>query len=82
MTNKLNMKTLRVLTISGMPQPGWQFGTAKALNITLGRKPRRVSGWTLISPDGCERFNEGNWQQFAPFANLVLDNYGCRKTLS
>jgi hypothetical protein len=76
------MKTARVRiadgTPLGCPYPGWQFGTFTAINVGVPNcKPRKISGWKLVSPDGCERCCEGNWQQFVPFANMVLENYGC-----
>jgi len=75
------MKTLRVKDNMGQPQPGWQFGTFKATQVGVG-KPRQISGWQIQSPDGCVRSWEGNWQQFVPFANMVLANYGCQQTVS
>lgn len=76
------MKTLRVKTNDGQTQAGWLFGTFKGVNLVSGKKPRQITGWQITSPDGVERFSEGNYQQFVPFANLVLDNYGCRPSVS
>jgi len=76
------MKSINVKDQFGLPSKGWKFGTTKAVNLTLGQKPRKVVGWTLISPDGCERFSEGNWQQFVPYAQLIISNYGCTSNLS
>ena len=76
------MKTLPVKTNDGQPMKGWSFGTFKAVQLRNGFKPRQCAGWQLNSPDGCQRFSEGNWQQFVPFANLVLDNYGCKTRIS
>ena len=75
------MTTLRVIDNAGQPVKGWKFGTFKATQVGVG-KARKITGWTIVSPDGCERFSEGNYQQFVPFANLVLDNYGCQQTVS
>jgi hypothetical protein len=81
------MKALPVKKNDGQFQKGWQFGTFKAtqIGVFLGgrlQKPRHISGWQIQSPDGCKRFSEGNWQQFVPFANLILDNYGIATRIS
>ena len=80
------MKALHgVKDANGQPQKGWSFGTFKdAWNCggNIQGKGRRISGWQLRSPDGVLRLNEGNWQQFVPFARLVIANYGCTSTLS
>jgi len=76
------MHTLKVKDQSGLPVKGWSFGATKAVNLTSGQKPRHVRGWSLHSPDGQERFCEGNWEQFVPFANLIISNYGCTVNLS
>jgi hypothetical protein len=81
------MKPLRVKTTAGLPVPGWKFGTFKAVHVGVYaggklQKPRKISGWQIVSPDGCARSVEGNYQQFIPFANLVLSNYGCAQTVS
>lgn len=78
---KKTMKRLKLFR-NGSLVSGWQFGHTKAVNLTLGKRPRKVSGWTLISEDGCERFCEGNYQQFIPFANVILENYGIQTRLS
>lgn len=75
------MKALKV-QYNGKGQAGWKAGPTKAINVTVGQKPRKVTGWTIISPDGCERFCEGNYQQFVPFANMVLANYGVTTRIS
>lgn len=75
------MKTLKVY-YEGQPQPGWSFGTFKGTQVGTGIKPRSIAGWQINSPDGCERLCEGNYQQFVPFANLILDNYGCSTRIS
>lgn len=84
-TLETNMKTLKVYRDNGTPRgeyvPGWQCGTFKATQVGVG-KPRKISGWCIKSPDGCERYSEGNWQQFVPYANLVLENYGNKQTVS
>lgn len=77
------MKTLHnVKDSNGFKSTGWQFGTQKAVQLVSGLKPRHVTGWVLRSPDGVERFSEGNWQQFVPFAQLIISNYGCTSTIS
>lgn len=75
------MKTLKVKDKNGQPVKGWSFGTVKAIQLGVG-KPRKMVGWQLNSPDGCERFCEGNWQQFVPFVQLVIGNYGFTSTIS
>ena len=74
------MKRLNVVDALG-PVAGWSFGYQKALHIGVG-KPRMIAGWVIRSPDGVERFSEGNWQQFVPFAIRVVENYGAKTTLS
>jgi hypothetical protein len=76
------MKKLKVRDSNGQPVKGWAFGYGKAVHLVSGQKPRNVVGWTLKSPDGVERFSEGNWQQFVPFANRVIENYGCTSELN
>jgi hypothetical protein len=76
------MTTLRVKAQSGNHVPGWTFGTFAAVQLISGHKPRKIVGWQITSPDGCERFSEGNWQQFVPFAQLVISNYGYTTNIS
>lgn len=78
------MKTLRVLDENNNAVRGWYFGTFKNLLNCGGNtdKPRRMSGWSIVSPDGQERFIEGNWQQFVPFATRIINNYGCKTLIS
>ena len=76
------MNTLKVKDENGQPVKGWSFGTFKGVNLTSGQKPRQIRGWQLNSPDGVERLCEGNWQQFVPFAQLIISNYGYTSTLS
>jgi len=75
------MKTLRVIDTNGQSVKGWRFGTFKATQVGVG-KPRNITGWAIVSPDGCERSCEGNYQQFVPFANMILSNYGCQPNVS
>ena len=76
------MKSLHVKR-GGLPENGWKFGTFKGWNCGGNLpKARHISGWQLKSPDGCYRLCEGNWQQFVPFANLVLENYGVDTRIS
>jgi hypothetical protein len=78
------MTTLSVKDEQGQPVKGWSFGAFR--NVTncglFPRPARRISGWQLNSPDGVERFSEGNWQQFVPFALRIIGNYGCSTHLS
>lgn len=78
------MRALKVLDENNNVVKGWYFGTFKnILNVGCGlAKPRRISGWSIISPDGQERFNEGNWHQFVPFALRIVNNYGYKTHLS
>lgn len=76
------MKSLKVKDSNGQHVTGWTFGTFKAVQVGTGIGPRKIQGWQINSPDGVERFSEGNWQQFVPFAQLVISNYGCTSTLS
>jgi hypothetical protein len=76
------MKALRAKDLAGKHVPGWTFGTFKGVNVILGQKPRATTGWQITSPDGCERYSEGNYQQFVPFANMILSNYGCQPNIS
>jgi hypothetical protein len=75
------MKTLLVKDSNGQHDKGWLFGTYKATQVGVGR-PRLSVGWALQSPDGCLRHCEGNYQQFVPFANMVLGNYGMQTRIS
>lgn len=42
------------------------------------QKPKKERGWELIDCDGLSRVCEGNWNDFVPFANLILENYGMK----
>lgn len=65
----------------GKPVPGWRFKLTTAIVVCDG--PRRtVVGWSLFDPDGVERFCEGTWKDFVPFANTVLENYGISTRIS
>ena len=81
------MKNFTCKDEQGLLSRGWAFGTFKAtqVGVYLGgmrQKPRQIAGWQLRSPDGCLRYCEGNWQQFVPFAQQVIQNYGCTSNLS
>ena len=77
------MSRVMVKSADGKTASRWQFGRVpKATHLLAGHKPRHVSGWVLIDPEGYERFNEGTWEQFIPFANRVLENYGFQPTFS
>lgn len=76
------MKKLNVKDSYDFPVKGWSFGTFRCTQVGLGIPTRKISGWQLNSPDGVERFSEGNWQQFIPFVHLVVENYGCKTNLS
>jgi hypothetical protein len=77
------MTSFKVKDSQGLPQRGWGFETEKGFQVGIpGRKARKISGWVIKSPDGTRRFSEGNWQQFVPFAQQIISNYGCTSTLS
>jgi hypothetical protein len=80
---RATMKPISV-EYQGKPDPGWAIGTFKDAWNVGGNLPkdRRISGWQLRSPDGVIRMREGNWEQFVPFANEVLSNYGCSTRIS
>ena len=82
------MKRLSVTDEYNHPIKGWSFGAFKnhtQVGVCEGGKrlkPRNISGWQLNSPDGTERFNEGNYQQFVPFVQLIVSNYGWKTNIS
>jgi hypothetical protein len=77
------MTTLKVKDSQGLAVKGWAFRTFKAIQVGNSlEKPRNIRGWELISHDGYVRCCEGNWQQFVPFAQLIISNYGFTSTLS
>ena len=78
------MASLNVRDSNGQFQKGWSFKTFKNIYNCGGNlpAPRRISGWSLTSPDGVERSCEGNWQQFVPFVQLIVSNYGCTSNIS
>lgn len=57
----------------------WKFERLSRVYSTLGR---HMSGWNLITHDGCERFSEGGWIDFVPFVHRIADNYGMTTNLS
>jgi hypothetical protein len=73
------MSTLKVKDSLGLPVKGWRF---QRTWFTGDKATSKVWGWLLIAPDGYRRFNPGNWQQFVPFARLVISNHGYTTTLS
>lgn len=72
------MNEIKVIDNDGKPVQGWRYGTFFGTHLVTGKNPRKIWGWSLVSPDGIERFSEGSFEKFVPFANLVLENYGCR----
>jgi hypothetical protein len=50
----------------------------RAINCTLGRPTRVVSGWEFESNDGCVRFAEGNWHDLTAIFHSTAENYGLR----
>lgn len=82
---KIN-NTMSILSIkdsNGYPVRGWTFGTFKAIQVGVGiRKSRKIFGWIIRSDDGQERYCEGNWQQFVPFARQIVSNYGFTTNLT
>lgn len=75
------MNTIKIKDSQGQPVKGWTFGTFSGVQVGVG-KARQIKGWVLRAPDGYERYSEGNWQQFVPFAQLVFSNHGFSSTLS
>lgn len=53
-----------------------------ALNVCIGRKPRKVSGWEFISHDGCTRFSEGSWMELVIAFRRTAANYGMTCNIS
>lgn len=74
------MKTLSVKDSNKQNIKGWSFGTFNGVwNAGCGRK---ISGWLLVSPDGYKRFCEGNWNQFVPFVQQIINNHGLEANIS
>lgn len=48
----------------------------RAINCTVGKPTRVVSGWEFESNDGCVRFAEGNWQDLVAMFRRTAENYG------
>ena len=48
----------------------------RAVNLTLGKKPRIISGWQYRDHEGCERFVEGNWLELVHHFRATAHNYG------
>lgn len=69
------MTTIKLKDSNGQTVKGWSFHTYKATVVGDG-KPRKTRGWQLNSADGVQRCREGNWEQFVPFARMVIQNYG------
>jgi len=77
------MKAMRIrLTDSEGKVYVWTVEHQKVTNITLGRKPRQVTGWSYRDHDGYARFVEGNWTDLVPHLHMVAANYGLTSTLS
>lgn len=72
------MKTLPVKDSNGQPVKGWSFGTFRNVFAAGGNepRPRKINGWMLQDPDGHVRHCEGNWQNFVPFVQTIVGNYG------
>lgn len=91
------MKALKVRDKDGWLIRGWYFGTFRDYwqvgvfeaskdtnekNLRIRETSRKISGWKIVSHDGIIRLNEGNWQQFVPFARLIVSNYGYTVNIS
>ena len=48
----------------------------RAVNCTLGRKNRVVSGWQYSDENNYPRFVEGNWRELVERVHLTAENYG------
>lgn len=72
---------LNVKDKNGKPVPGWYFKHEECSLVGMGFS-RKAKGWTLVAPDNCVRFFEGNWIAFVPEAKLVVSNYGWTVDLS
>ena len=51
-----------------------------AINCTLGKKTRIVSGWEFMDHDNYARFAEGNWLDLVARVKLTANNYGFKLT--
>jgi len=84
----MKMKPIRVYDNEGKASSGWKFGTAEWTSVGcydergFAKKPRKERGWVLVDCDGLERYCEGNYQDFIPFANMILENYGMKTRIS
>jgi len=78
------MKTIRVKMTDGEGKTYiWTVHRVpRAINYTMGHKPRIVSGWEYVSNDGCVRFSEGNWIDLVADFRLTANNYGMTTNIS
>lgn len=80
-------KPIRAKDNDGKAVFGWKFRHDEWTVVGLYKngvkqKPKREKGWVLTDCDGLERYCEGNWQDFVPFANQILENYGMQTRIS
>lgn len=82
------MNTIKVKDEYGRHVKGWTFRHVRAVTQIgvykngVQQSPRLITGWELIAPGEKPRFCEGNWQQFVPFARLIIENHGYTTNLS
>lgn len=78
------MKTMRIkMTDANGNAVYWSVKRIEqAVQLVLGRRPRRISGWSFTDHEGYERFSEGNWINFVPEFHRVARNYGFTSNLS
>jgi hypothetical protein len=60
----------------------WNAERFTGQNLTLGRRPRQVSGWSYTDHEGYQRNVEGNWLDLVAAFKLTADNYGFSTTIS
>lgn len=48
----------------------------RAINCTLGKRTRVVSGWEFTDHEGYARFAEGNWRDLVAMFHATASNYG------
>ena len=81
-------KPIRVYDNEGRVSSGWKFRADEWTSVGcydergFKKKPKRERGWVLTDCDGLERYCAGNYQDFIPFANMVLENYGMATRIS
>jgi hypothetical protein len=74
-------QTLKAIAIRLQDAEGkvyrWKINhVSRAINCTLGKPNRVVSGWEYTDHDGCIRFAEGNWRDLVAAFKMTAENYG------